>query len=106
MIRHCVFVRFKNDVDNNLRTQIFLEIDALKHRLPGVLAVHLGQNVSPEEGMDKGYSDGFIVDFQDAESRDIYLEDEEHKQAGARLVAASEGGVGGILVYDLEIKDQ
>lgn len=103
MIRHCVFLRFKSEVDAELKAELFAEIDALKHRLPGVIAVHVGQNVSPETGMDKGYSDGFIVDFEDATSRDIYLDDEGHKQAGAKLVAASEGGVEGILVYDLEI---
>lgn len=103
MIRHCVFVRFKSDVTEALKSQLFSEIDALKDRLDGILAVHVGHNVSPETGMDKGYADGFIVDFKDAASRDIYLEDEEHKEVGGKLVAASEGGVEGILVYDLEV---
>lgn len=38
--------------------------------MDGVLAVHVGFNVSPEEGMGKGYSNGFIVDFDNAKSRD------------------------------------
>lgn len=105
MIRHCVFINFKNDVDEAQKAQLFSEIDALKHHLGGVLAVHVGRNVSPEAGMDKGYADGFIVDFKDAASRDIYLDDEEHQKVGGKLVAASEGGVEGILVYDLEIND-
>jgi hypothetical protein len=73
--------------------------------LPGILAVQVGANVSPEEGMDKGFSDGFIVDFADAASRDAYLVDEQHKAAGGQLVAASKGGADGILVYDMEILD-
>ncbi len=105
MIRHCVFIRFKSDVSETLKAELFSEIDALKNHLDGILAVHIGHNVSPETGMDKGYSDGFIVDFKDAASRDVYLEDEEHQKTGGKLVAASEGGVDGIMVYDLEIAD-
>lgn len=105
MIRHCVFIRFKPTVSTAYKTELFNEIDALKDRLPGMLAVHIGTNVSPEDGMDKGFSDGFIVDFADGFSRDTYLEDPEHKATGGRLVAAAEGGIAGILVYDLETDD-
>ena len=103
MIRHCVFVRFRSDVSTSERRAIFAEISALKSRLPGLLAVHIGGNVSPEVGMDKGYSEGFIVDFADAAARDVYLADEEHQRTGAKIVAASEGGIAGLLVYDLEL---
>jgi hypothetical protein len=105
MIRHCVFIRFKPTISTAYKTELFNEIDTLKDRLPGMLAVHIGTNVSPEEGMDKGFSDGFIVDFADSFSRDTYLEDPEHKATGGRLVAAAEGGIAGILVYDLETNE-
>ncbi|MEP0941381.1 MAG: Dabb family protein [Rhizobiaceae bacterium] len=103
MIRHCVFVDFNDDVTTARRDEVFGLIDELKHHLPGILAVHIGANVSPEEGMDKGFSDGFIVDFADAASRDTYLVDERHRAAGAQLVASAKGGAAGILVYDMEI---
>ena len=106
MIRHCVFIRFKSDVSAAYRADLFAEIDALRDRLPGILAVHIGGNVSPETGMDKGYADGFIVDFADSFARDAYLADPEHRATGARLVAAAEGGITGILVYDLETVDR
>lgn len=105
MIRHCVFIRFKPTISAAYKAELFDEIDALKTRLPGMVGVHLGVNVSPETGMDKGYSDGFIVDFADGFARDAYLEDPEHRETGARLVAAAEGGVDGILVFDLETDD-
>ena len=53
--------------------------------------------------MDKGFSSGFIVDFVDAKSRDIYLDDAEHQKTGAKLVASSVGGIAGILVFDIEV---
>jgi len=103
MIRHCVFIRFRADVSKAQKAAIFGEIAALKQRVPGLLAVHPGNNVSPETGMDKGYREGFIVDFAGPEARDTYLADPDHAAAGARIVAAAEGGIEGILVYDIEI---
>ena len=69
MIRHCVFIRFKPTVSAAQKAEIYEEIAALKVRIPGLLAVHPGTNVSPEGGMDKGFSDGFIVDFDDSFAR-------------------------------------
>lgn len=105
MIRHCVFIRFKAGTAPAHRDELFGEIAALKGRIAGLEAVHIGKNVSPETGMDKGYADGFIVDFADAAARDAYLVDAEHQKTGARLVAAAEGGIAGILVYDIEIAE-
>ncbi|HEV7310679.1 Dabb family protein [Ensifer sp.] len=105
MIRHCVFIRFRPEITGEEKAAIFAEIAALKSRLPGFLAAQVGANVSPEVGMDKGFGEGFIVDFADAAARDAYLEDEEHRKTGAKIVAAAEGGIAGIFVYDLEIAD-
>lgn len=103
MIRHCVFIRFRPEVSTEARLEIYSEIRSLMPRLDGLLAVHVGDNVSPEHGMDKGYSEGFIVDFRDAAARDLYLEDPEHRQTGGKIVAAAIGGIDGIFVYDIEI---
>ncbi|MDO9416123.1 Dabb family protein [Pararhizobium sp.] len=103
MIRHCVFIRFRAGVLAAERAAIFTEITALKARIPGFLAAHIGLNVSPETGMDKGYSDGFIVDFDGPASRDAYLADPEHQKTGGKIVAAAEGGLEGILVYDIDV---
>lgn len=105
MIRHCVFIRFKRGISSHVKTEIFDEIAALKERIPGYIAAHIGVNTSPEEGMDKGYAEGFIIDFADTIARDAYLADPEHAKVGARIVAAADGGVDGVLVYDLEITD-
>ncbi len=105
MIRHCVFINFANGVTEAHKSELFTNIKALQAHLPGILAVHIGENVSPEVGMDKGYSDGFMVDFSDPAARDTYLADAEHAKAGAGLVDAAEDGAAGILVYDIELPD-
>ena len=103
MIRHCVFIRFRAGTTAVEKSEIYREISALKGRLAGLLAVHVGDNVSPETGMDKGFSEGFIVDFDGPAARDAYLADPEHRATGAKIVAAAEGGIAGIFVFDLEI---
>lgn len=101
MISHCVFIRYRASTDAAARERIHAALKALQPRIPGLEAIHIAPNSSPE-GLDKGFSEGFIVAFRDAAARDRYLADEEHAKVGATIVAAAEGGVDGILVYDLE----
>lgn len=103
MIRHCVFIRFKPETPADTKTAIYAEIAALKTRIPGFLAAHIGDNVSPETGMDKGFAEGFIVDFDGPAARDAYLADAEHQKTGGKIVANAVGGIDGIFVYDIEI---
>jgi hypothetical protein len=102
MIRHCVFIRFKTSVPDAERASILADIAALKPLVPGYLTIDIGPNVSPE-GLGKGCNGGFIIDFSDAAARDTYLSHPEHEKAGSRIVAATEGGVDGVFVYDFEI---
>lgn len=101
-IRHCVFVNFKDDVTSADKQAIYDELAALKNIIPGMVADHYGPSVSPE-GFERGFTDGFIMDFENVAARDAYLEHPDHKKAGGNLVAACKGGVDGILVFDLEI---
>jgi len=102
MIRHCVFVKFRPDISAAERDSIYDDLRALKGKLDGLVADSYGPNVSPE-GLGKGFADGFTMDFRDAAARDAYLVHPDHQKAGARLVGALAGGVGGLIVFDLEI---
>jgi hypothetical protein len=102
MIRHCVFVKFRSDVGATERESIYAGLRSLIGKLDGLITGSFGPNVSPE-GLGKGLADGFTMDFRDAASRDAYLVDPDHKAAGARLVAALEGGRDGLLVFDIEV---
>lgn len=101
-IRHIVLCRFRADVDAAERQEIFASLATLRGHLTGITDMSFGPSVSPE-GLDQGFADGFTIDFADAAARDAYLVDEGHRAAGARLVAALEGGRDGIVVVDLEI---
>lgn len=100
MIQHIVLVQFRGDITDVHKQTIWDDLSALKHIINGLESTVFGTNVSPE-GLEQGYNDGFVMTFTDANARDAYLEHPEHKAAGARLVAALEGGLDGLLVVDL-----
>jgi len=102
VIRHCVFAKFRADVTDAQRAAIFDDLRALEHKLDGVIAMEFGANVSPE-GLNKGFGHAFTMDFRDAPCRDAYLAHPDHKAAGAKFVAALEGGRDGLIVVDLDI---
>ena len=100
MIQHVVLCRFRAEVSDAERDEIWQDLGALKGVVPGLVAASFGENVSPE-GLARGYDHGFVMTFEDAAARDAYLEHPDHKKAGARLVAALDGGLDGICVVDI-----
>lgn len=102
MIRHCVFVRFREDIPTAERAAIHADLESLRAVIDGMGKVHFSANVSPEP-FARGFTHGFTIDFRDAAARDAYLVHEAHQRAGARLVAALQGGTEGLMVIDLEV---
>lgn len=102
MILHCVFLRFKAAITPPEKQSIFEAVAALKQVIPGILDVKYGPNVSPE-GLHGGFVDGFAVTFESAEARDAYLVHPEHVLVGERIVSSTDGGLAGLLVFDLNI---
>jgi len=102
MIRHCVLVRFRPEATQQDRAAIYAELESLSEVVPGFLAMSAGPNVSPE-GVHQGFVDGFTMDFTDEAARDAYLIHPDHKAAGAKLVAALEGGRDGLIVFDMVV---
>ncbi len=102
MIKHCVFIQFSPSISENQRQLLYRAVHDLKHHLRGWLGFVAGANITPEAGMDKGYNGGFIIDFENESALDAYLVDEQHQHVGGEIVACAEGGVDGVLVFDLK----
>ena len=100
MIRHIVLLKARPDVTEAHIATIFADLHALN--LPGLLAIHSGRSESPEK-IERGYLHGFTIDFADWQALATYQDHPDHKRVGAALVAAAEGGIDGILVFDLPI---
>ena len=103
MIRHIVAVKFNAGVDQDNRSALMSALAGLRAHLPGILDFGHGPNISPEKAVTHGFDQVFWFDFDGAMARDTYLADPAHQAIGARLVAASVGGVDGIQVLDVAI---
>ncbi len=57
---------------------------ALKGKIPGIVTLHWGTNVSPEDHA-KGFTHCFVLTFAKAKDRDAYLVHQDHKAFGALL---------------------
>lgn len=101
MLKHCVFIRFRPEVSDEQRVELYQGLQGLESQLAGWCGFVAGANITPEVGMDKGYNGGFMIDFIDEAARDTYLQNPDHQQLGQRLVAAAVDGVAGIMVFDL-----
>ncbi|OHV75948.1 Dabb family protein [Rhizobium sp. LCM 4573] len=102
MILHCVFLRFKASMQAADKQALYDAVAALKQVVPGMVDVKYGPNISPE-GLNGGFVDGFVVTFESPEARDAYLEHPEHMAVGERIVSATDGGLAGLLVFDLAV---
>ena len=101
MIRHIVLLKARPDVTEDSIARIFADLHSLQ--LPGILAIHSGRSDSPEK-LERGSLPGFTWDFSDWDALAAYQAHADHKRVGAALVAAAQGGIDGILVFDLPIE--
>jgi hypothetical protein len=103
MIKHIVLMRARPDMAATDLQAIFAELAALRGRLPGLRTVTFGRSDSPEK-IERGYTHALMVDFDDWAALKVYAEDAAHKAAGAKLVAATQGGIDGLLVMDIPVE--
>ncbi len=99
-ITHIVLCRISPATTEAEITAIRDELAALQPLIPGMGPLTFGPDGSPE-GLARGHTHAFVIPFADAAARDAYLEHPAHKRAGARLVAACEGGPDGLTVVDI-----
>jgi Stress responsive A/B Barrel Domain len=102
MIRHIVLYRQRADLPAAEAEALHAAIRGMKAEIPGIVAVALGPDNSPES-LARGYTHGFTVDFADAAGRDAYLPHPDHVKVAQILVAGTEGGGDGILVFDIQV---
>lgn len=102
MIRHIVLIRFQPAMSEASIANLFVELQQIKEKLPGLLAITAGKSESPEQ-IERGYMHGFVVDFTDWAALQAYQDHPAHQALGAKLVAAAVGGKDGILCFDLNV---
>lgn len=98
MIRHVLFIRFKDSATASDMATCFANFEAIQRKIDGIESVEWGENNSPE-GRNKGYTHCVFMTFSDAASRDVYIPHPQHEVLKAQLGPILDD----IIVFDYEI---
>ena len=101
-IRHLVLLKFRTDVSEHAIEERWQGLRDLQGPIKGILDIHTGRSVSPEQ-IERGYMHGFSIDFESRDALLAYLGHPEHQKFGATLLELVEGGIDGVLVFDLPL---
>ena len=80
-LQHVVCFKFKTTASAQDIKQVEEAFQALKQKIPQVVTLDWGTNVSKEK-RDKGFTHCFILSFKSEKDRDAYIEHPEHKAFG------------------------
>src|ERR1043165_7845026 len=93
---HIVLVKFAPSKSHRA-AELFAAVDALCRRLPGFLSFG-GGPYSSQEGLNQGFTHGFVITFADAAARDHYLSHPDHEQVKQTFLPDVEG----VIAFDFE----
>ena len=99
MIKHCVLLRIKTEASQETIDRIFQGLAELKGKCAGVLDFCGGPYDSPE-GLDRGFTHGFIMSFDTEDNRNAYLTDPDHEAVKQLIEPNLEGGIDGVVAFD------
>jgi hypothetical protein len=98
-VKHIVLAQVDPAAGASEVKEVFSSLAALKDQIAGILDFAGGPNVGTE-GLDRGYTHGFVMTFADEASLKAYLPHPAHQAAAQKLLAIVKGGVEGVLVLD------
>lgn len=97
-VKHIALLKFKGGTPEDQIEKVFEEILNLTETLPGVEDYVSGSNSSPE-GLNQGYTHGFVMKFESAEARDAYLVHPDHERVKAWVMPLLDS----VLVFDIDL---
>jgi hypothetical protein len=95
MIRHLGVFQFKAEINQDKIDECFSELMGMVGKIPGLISIEHGPYQS-DEGLNDGFTHGFIMTFDTAESRDKYLPHPEHERVRQIVVSCLER----VVVFD------
>ena len=78
-IQHMVLFQFKPEVNQEQIDEVFRQLVELTDLIPEILH-YAGGCYSSHEGMNGVFTHGFLMTFDNAESRDVYLPHPDHER--------------------------
>jgi hypothetical protein len=97
-IKHIALFKFKAGTTEEQIQKTFDELIELSENVPGIEDYVAGANNSPE-GLNKGYTHGFVMTFTDAAARDAYIPHPEHERVKTTVIPLIEE----IVILDFEV---
>jgi Stress responsive A/B Barrel Domain len=97
MINHVVLFKWKPGTSQATIDSIYRELEGLKRLIPGLHSFS-GGPYSSHEGLNQGYTHGFIMTFTDAPARNAYLPHPEHERVKAMVAPNLEN----VIAFDWE----
>ena len=85
-IQHIVLFKIKPEVTTEEVTELFRLLAQLQQLIPGITYFAGGAYSSPE-GLNQGYTHGFVMTFENVNARDAYLPHPEHERVKAALLS-------------------
>jgi hypothetical protein len=101
-IKHAVLLKFKSTTTPEKIDEIFAGLKGLQDKIAGLLDFS-GGPYSSGEGLNKGYTHGFIMTFADAGARDAYLPHPDHEVVKQLILPELDGGIDGVVAFDWEV---
>lgn len=98
MIRHFGVFQFHPDITDAKISECFAALAGMVGKIDGLLSVEHGPYQS-DEGLNDGFTHGFIMTFDSAESRDAYLPHPVHEAVKDIVVPC----LARVVVFDFEI---
>jgi hypothetical protein len=97
MVRHYGMFQFKDGITAAQIDECFSELKGMIGRIPGLLSMEHGPYESTE-GLNDGFTHGFIMSFDSGKSRDAYLPHPEHERVKEIVVPR----LARLVVFDFE----
>lgn len=97
--KHVVLVRLKPETTPAKISEIFQTLGNLRDRIPGLLDFTHGPYSSPE-GLNQGFTHGFIMTFASEAARNDYLAHPEHDAVKNLIIPWLDGGLNGVVAFD------
>jgi len=98
MTRHYGMFQFKEGVNEADIENCFITMKAMVGKIPGLLDMEYGPYDSTE-GLNDGYTHGFIMTFDSPASREAYLPHPIHEEVKALVVPKLER----VVVFDFNV---
>jgi hypothetical protein len=97
-VKHIALLKFKEGTSQEQMDKVFEQLMDLSETISGIEDYVSGDNNSPE-GLNQGFTHGFVMTFSDAAARDVYLKHPEHDRLKVEVMPLVEA----VLIFDFEV---